>query len=100
MNFKLDENFVIITDPRNFTLHKLHEVNKRNGETEKDWKDIGYYWTFRGVLHRYVNEVLRDEEYTDVKQLLSKVDELHNKIEEIGEQLKVNAEQVHEYYSK
>ncbi len=98
LNFKIDETFSISTDPRNFILEKLHDVtSKDTGEIKKVLKDVGYYWTFKGVLNRYVNECLRDLEETDIKLLIDKVDELHNRIEEIGERLIVEVEKVHNY---
>lgn len=101
LNFKLDENYKISSDSRNFTLEKLHDVaDRETGKTKKVWKDVGYYWSLGHLLDRYANEHLRDVGDTDVKKLIVMVRELHNHVEKIGEQLKVDVEKVHSYYSE
>lgn len=79
---KIDENFSIEIDSNNFTLKKEVKTGKFNDKgNEIISSDQWYCSNITRALKRYVHESMRElEELTDVKGVLSKIDELETKI--------------------
>lgn len=66
-------------DKLNLQLEVLEEVNKKDGTTAKEWKWKGYYSDLQTAVSgalKHCLMLLADEEITDLKQIIKRIDEI------------------------
>ncbi len=81
MILKLDDNYRIVSDERNFILQR-----KAKEATDR-WKNLGYWKDLSQLLDSYTGQVLRTEiGKTTLKALSRDLLSLTQAIERIGEQ--------------
>lgn len=80
----LDNTYRIKTDQFNYNLEKYSEViNKKQKKKSHKWIVRGHHSTLEHALHKYIQEVIRDEDTTDVYKLIRKLDDLKDHITEV-----------------
>lgn len=82
MDINIDDEYKIGSDSLQFTLRKKGFIKDKISYTT-----VGYFPSLSGVLKSYKKEKLLRSECTDFDEVLTKVLELDNKIEEISKQL-------------
>lgn len=78
MQLHIGETWRIESDPHNFILQHLDEVNVRDSETKKKtdetklvWKDYGFYSKLEHALGRVLREEIKSQNKVDIKDLIN-----------------------------
>jgi len=82
---KLDSNYQLISDERNFILQRKVPLRtkKRAGKT-KEWKNVGYWKDVGQALASYARQSIRDDMPSTLNELLALERALGAQIEAIG----------------
>lgn len=82
----LDDTYKIVTDKHNIILQKNEEILERGTKEPTgrfQWKDMGFFNTLKIALMRYVIEVVKEQDTTDVHKLIDKLDSVEKHIEKV-----------------
>lgn len=82
---QLDDKYRIISDPLNYILEKLEDVEDRQTkEIKQVWKNKGYFgYNLRSCLKKYTSESLRDSGGKNVEQLIEYINALEEHIDKV-----------------
>jgi hypothetical protein len=82
---ELSDKFKVSTEPMNFVLEKLEDVeDRKTKEVKQVWKNKGYFGgNLSACLKKYANESLRDSGGSNVEQLIIQLKSLEDHIDKV-----------------
>ncbi len=87
---QIDEKWRFTSDKYNFILQKYEDVIDRKTKEptgEKEWKDMGYFGgNLKVALKKFSNEYIRDQDKLYIDELITKLEEIENKIDRVVKQ--------------
>ena len=83
MRIKIDDTYSITTDPMNYILTKKKVVQDGVNKGNVYYEAEGYYSTLSGALKGYLVKELRSSDCESIPEVLDKIEELENKIDNI-----------------
>jgi hypothetical protein len=86
----LDNEHRIVTDPYNFMLEKHEKViNRKTKEESKKWTVKSFHSCFEHAIHKYVEEVIREKDTTDIYKLVRELRSLREHITKVCNELNI-----------
>lgn len=80
---KISNRYKIESDDVSITLYESYIGKKGKSEGEEQWKAIGWFSTFKGVMSKLIDLEVKKTELKDLETIIEKIDELKNMISEI-----------------
>lgn len=88
MDLQLDEKYRVSTDQYNFTLEKLEQVkNRKTKETSQKWITKGHFSHLEHLLVKYMQEIVKDTDTTDVHNLIKEIRSLREHVSEVAKNI-------------
>lgn len=80
---RINNRYKIESDDVSITLYESYIGKKGKSEGEEQWKAIGWFSTFEGVMGKVVDLGVKKTELKDIGTIMNEIKELKNMISEI-----------------
>lgn len=83
MNIKLDDNYKVTADSKQYTLQKTSVAKSGDNEGKEVATSVGFYRTIAQALKSYKELSIRESDVTTIDEVLGLVRSIDTKIDEI-----------------
>lgn len=80
----LNEKYqIVFEDVNNVVLQELREINKKDGSTVQEWKDVAYCRNVASALKSVIDREINGSGVEDLKQMTNMYHELRDYVDEV-----------------